>query len=433
MRHLVAQWPKDSRNLWIAAVIVVAPFALMLPITHDSAWTMWIGRKTLTGANLYSDIIEVNPPLWFWIGTPVAGLADTLGLRSLSVLVVFFLIASAGSLALMLRLGASGKMLAAAFLAMLLLPIEHFTQREHFTLISTAPYVLLIARRNEGAFVGDKLPWVIGIYAAIGLALKPHFVFVPIALELWLWHRKRIRPETLALLIVFVLYAVSLLLLERDYFTVTMPLALQAYAGFAPMKLASLFPLTLFVFALTLKPRVEAAAFLVAALAFLLAFLSQAKGFGYQSVPALGMLLIASFMCGRIGVLLSLMILVANVRPYHTPPWMDLQLAEGTSFAALSVHPRAGWPMAEEQRLEWKLPYLSLWMAPKMIPDIESGLLADPPEVLLVDDRTVDFSKSVPRLLEKYQLKREAGGLKLYVLLDTQRNGANLTQSLLLR
>ena len=42
----------------------------------DVAWQLWIARRMHAGANLYRDIIETNPPLWFWMALPVDRLRD---------------------------------------------------------------------------------------------------------------------------------------------------------------------------------------------------------------------------------------------------------------------------------------------------------------------------------------------------------------------
>ena len=45
------------------------------PLVNDVGWQLWIGREMNRGASLYGDILEVNPPLWFWIGAGIERLA----------------------------------------------------------------------------------------------------------------------------------------------------------------------------------------------------------------------------------------------------------------------------------------------------------------------------------------------------------------------
>ena len=46
------------------------------PITNDVTWQLWIGRRLKAGATLYVDVMEINPPLWFWLAAAIeAGVA----------------------------------------------------------------------------------------------------------------------------------------------------------------------------------------------------------------------------------------------------------------------------------------------------------------------------------------------------------------------
>src|SRR5215211_7582165 len=71
----------------LAVLFMVAPLCFSLQITHDAAWQMWIGRQLLHGTNLYTDIIEINPPLWFWLAVPLAALSQLTGISGLHVLI----------------------------------------------------------------------------------------------------------------------------------------------------------------------------------------------------------------------------------------------------------------------------------------------------------------------------------------------------------
>jgi hypothetical protein len=68
---------------------VVAAWLLMreIPVSHDVVWQMWIARQLVGGAELYSDILEINPPLWFWLAVPVEKAAQALGVASKSAII----------------------------------------------------------------------------------------------------------------------------------------------------------------------------------------------------------------------------------------------------------------------------------------------------------------------------------------------------------
>jgi hypothetical protein len=411
------------------AFLFFAPVFFFLQITHDAAWQMWIGRQLLHGADLYSDLIEVNPPLWFWIAEPLSAVCQIVGLGDLQIVVAFFLACIAISLVLTSKV-LSGlphwhRTLLLVALVIAALPPGNFGQREHFTFIATVPYVLLIGRRSTDANISPRLAIAIGCFAAVGFALKPQFAFVPLALELWL-RRSIVRPETVALAIGAATYAFSVFLFEPDYFTKALPLVQQAYGQFAPVHPTALLRITLpFVVALLVRPGREESsrALLIAALTFYLIHVSQLKGFAYQAIPALGMLILALAASVRAEISVrnalafgaAVFALTPNLAPYHTDAWADVP--SGSSYAGLSVAPRAGWPLVEERELKWPLRSMSLWMAPALGPAIrpwvEHDLACNPPAYLLVDDTNLDFSSMFRDILSHYEFVETHGRVRL--------------------
>src|SRR5258708_5434261 len=79
-----------SPPVWAAFVVTVLVTALRLTGTVDSdvAWELWIAQRIHAGARLYRDIVEVNPPLWFWMGLPIDRLATLFHLRAEAVLIL---------------------------------------------------------------------------------------------------------------------------------------------------------------------------------------------------------------------------------------------------------------------------------------------------------------------------------------------------------
>src|SRR5689334_13737963 len=86
-----------ARSLHIAFAILTLVTIARLGGTVDSdvAWQLWIAQRMQAGANLYRDIVETNPPLWFWMARPVERLSSFLQLRIESVLIVTIAIAVA--------------------------------------------------------------------------------------------------------------------------------------------------------------------------------------------------------------------------------------------------------------------------------------------------------------------------------------------------
>ena len=72
-----------------------------VPLSHDIAWQLWLGRQLGHGVGLYSQLVELNPPLWFWMTVPIVWLSERAGISDLSGLVTFFVLAIALSATLL--------------------------------------------------------------------------------------------------------------------------------------------------------------------------------------------------------------------------------------------------------------------------------------------------------------------------------------------
>ena len=234
--------PFLPRPLWAAFELVALLTALRLIGTVDSdvAWQLWIAGRMHEGAHLYRDIIEVNPPLWFWLALPLDSAATLLHVPVERVLAVVTGVAVMLSLAatdrLLIHVATGRRTLLLVYSALILfwLPWVHLGQREQIVLIGTLPYAALIAVRRDGRVVPPLLAFAIGAGAAIGFALKHYFLIAPAALELWLLLQLRRdwswrRPELLAIVAVGALYAAAILLWASDFLTRIVPLVHLSY------------------------------------------------------------------------------------------------------------------------------------------------------------------------------------------------------------
>src|SRR5947209_19261462 len=81
-----------SRPFVIALVVTAVVTALRLTggVDSDVASQLQIAQRIHEGARLYRDIVEVNPPLWFWMALPIDRLAAVLHLGATSVLIAAF-------------------------------------------------------------------------------------------------------------------------------------------------------------------------------------------------------------------------------------------------------------------------------------------------------------------------------------------------------
>ncbi len=435
-------------TLWVAAP---ALFALAcwagwsIPLNNDVSWQYWIARQIRGGAILYRDIIEVNPPLWFWEAVPLSALADRLHVDAGHLAIVSVMARAALALILIAKLVADPSprrlalLLPGLALLLCLLPLHDYGEREHLMLIGALPYAALVARRRDAArLVSPRLALCVGLFAAYGFAMKPYFALVPLVLELWLTLGLRrtwrpLRPETIALAVVATLYGAAVLIFAPDYVRLTLPLVRAAYGAFSP-PFSSLFyqiwlPTWLLAgLALVVARRhlpVDAQAAAVTALAFTLSYFLQAKGFSYHALPvtatlgwALWLVLVrgprlSDAVIRRPLVALALMLVAAT--GYVIPPFAPYRagrataalerLPAGSTVAIISAHSWLAFPLIESHRFIWPMRTMHLWTIPKIARDgegphasaaglwvrrraldmIAADLWCHPPDAILVD------------------------------------------------
>jgi hypothetical protein len=226
--------------------LLFVPAVLSPPLNHDVAAVLNFSERWLAGEHLYSDLIDVNPPLIYVLNLVPAALeriAPLNGVHALQLCVIGF-----GLLAWWLAIGvrdrAAEGVSERAFLDVL--PVlflfdagYDFGQREHLMAVAALPYLLAAARRASGA--RPRLRIAAAAFAAVGFALKPHFLAVPALVECavlgwnlrggWVrglrWTLRDPVPWTMAA--VWALYAASLPLVFSDYLDVVVPLVWNFY------------------------------------------------------------------------------------------------------------------------------------------------------------------------------------------------------------
>lgn len=400
----------------LVALSIVAMAALVRSqgtVDADVAWQLWIGRQLNHGARLYSDILETNPPLWFWMAAVVDRLSSLIHVRADHVLIALVGCAAALSIVATDRLLGATPMRKTLFLAysaliLVAMPWVEIGQREHLALIGAFPYAALIAARRGERRVPPGLAAAIGVGTALGFALKHYFLIVPVLLELWLvlaqgrkW--RPLRPETIAMASVGVLYAAAIFVAAQDYFRNVVPMLLLAYGATGAKRLIDLFQPAvvtalasiLLLLAARRSVRSEAsgitAALVVAAVGFAIAYFVQAKGWSYHAVPMLG--------CGAIA-LAAVVIFVAGpsrliifMAPalLFLPFWIAVQHAErvpesthdvalavsglrpGETVGFISPDPSFGWPAVLERGLRFPLRYNGFWMMQAVVTNERHG------------------------------------------------------------
>lgn len=310
-----AAWPPAARlAAGLAALCgLAAALHLALPLNHDAAWMLQGAARILDGGAFGREIVDVNPPLSWWIGLLPAGFARLTALPAAGVFVAFVIgLAMAACALTAAALRESGvptearrTLLLIVGAALLLAPGYDFGQREHLMLVLSTPYVALASLRAEGRRVRPVLAATVGIAGGLGFCLKPHFLAVPALLEAWLLVLTRrpfgwLRVETAAVALVAGAYLVAIQLFAPEYLAKVLPEAVAGYWAYnnaaLPVALAILkgFGPVLGVAALLIfladgrRAPPPAAAFLVAGLGAAVAAFAQLKGWSYHLLPAVG-------------------------------------------------------------------------------------------------------------------------------------------------
>jgi len=323
---LLRAWPA------LVPALVFVPMLLLPPVNHDVAAVLSFAERWLAGEELYVDLIDVNPPLVFVLNLVPAGLARATGMDGVVALqlCLLALCGAVWALALAVRDRAREGGVERAVLDVLPGLVAFgagydFGQRETLMAALAVPYLLVAARRLEGGRA--RLGVVAGVVAAVGFALKPHFLVIPALVEAAVlvarWRAGGVRaglgdPVPWAMASVWALYAGSLPVLFPDYLGSVVPLVKGYYldnGGQTPWGLLALPRLgtavVLLVPLVVLAWRSGGALPLVLSLAgvgALASALAQHKGWSYHIMPielfgcALGIVLAARWLDGlRVG------------------------------------------------------------------------------------------------------------------------------------
>ena len=395
-------------------------------LNGDSAWLLHAAGRIADGARLYTDVVEVNPPLIVWLNVIVFAVANLLRASEITTYRVFVWGLIGLSLWLSDRMLASlrehddsryrrGLLLGAA-LILLALPGPYFGQREHLTLAMVLPWILTTAARARGRPPVDADAVTGGLLAGLGIALKPHYLLLPLGLALYGWlrsadRRLRLPPEQVALAALLGVYAVATLAFAPAYVEALVRFgsiyweygrrSLGAVLGGTLLPLTVLGSLLLWPAVRRLTRYPELADTLgIATAALFAAVVLQHKGFGYHYYPAIGtglLLLLTGLLGGSarplspalrtVGAGLALLIAV----PYMTlfldntaaragGSWQKRPITAGSRELAafLGSHPARGpvvvyspwmedsFPLLLETRVEWGSRYPFIWFLPAL-------------------------------------------------------------------
>lgn len=412
-------------TLWLAALAYYLTRDYLHP---DVSWVLVATGRMLDGARIYRDIIEINPPMIFYSAAPGVLLARLTGWQAMTGFSAYVLLLVLGSVALtavvharaaVLSPRAQGLLSLAALIALALLPVADFGEREHFTAILTLPYVALLSARYADRDCDARLAGIVGLAAGLGFAFKPYFLIVPVMLELHQMIRRRsltasFRPETLCASVVLALYAVMVLLLHPEYLERIVPYGVLVYEAYAkpfayaflqPSLPSLLLPLAAYgLVRLTYRDSRFLDAYAIAAAGFFIAYLVQAKGWSYHLIPVFTFLWMAAAASA---------VLLFSTRPSEVPqarrrlvaatavvsllglaaspaihgsarsPFADnltpivQRIAPTGSLYAFTSHVWVSFPLVAKTGLDWASRFPAQWLLPGIINGLQAADASD--------------------------------------------------------
>ncbi len=288
---------------WLPALVFL-PAILAPPLNHDVAGVLHFSQRWLAGEQMYVDLIDVNPPLIFILNLIPAAIAAVTPLSGPLAFQLCVLLLGVWIWYLSRRVrdprgeGAIECALLDVLPVLFLLTAGYdFGQREHLMAMMSLPYILAAVRRARGEI--PRLQIATALTAAVGLALKPHFLALPVLVELAVllglgWRALR-NPVPWVMAAFFVLYAVSIPILLPAYFNSVVPLVWEHYVDLGNQSLfwiiftdrlgAVIWPAMLPIawFAMR-RPGVPRMLFL-GAVAALMSAIAQHKGWSYHVLP----------------------------------------------------------------------------------------------------------------------------------------------------
>jgi len=389
----------------LATALVGAPFIARISLSHDVIWQLWIARQMMHGTELYVGIIEVNPPLWFWMGLAVQKLAVPLGAEPTSLLslaIWFWAALSAWLVGLLCPELSPRRRMALTlftFAVCTLMPLHNYAQREHLVLIAGLPYAFLIAARARGLKPEQWLVLTVAIGAGLAFALKHYFVLAPVLAEAWLFYRLRrdyrlFRVETVVLAALAVFYAGAVVVWAKPFLDDIVPMVALAYGGYnspvinwfdEPEQLVWL--AAAFSFIRLGRPndpmlRGLAEILLIFAAVFALAYFVQQKGWQYHAIPATGMAIMAVFVAMILrtspdwsvrqqplpALVCAIPLIVGAMQgPYQNASQRAVAITlhrvpQESTFLSLATRPSRVWPMVDTEGYRWPSRYFAFWM-----------------------------------------------------------------------
>ncbi len=404
----------SSPYLIALAGICALSFLMIIPaiLSEDTYWLLYLGQQMVNGVTPYVDFFEVNPPLIIWLNIPPAWLAQVADLPLVGTFKAYMYALIALSLWLSAQLIRISKtplgpaVFVALAYALMVMPGTHFGQREHIMLVLALPYLFVVAARAEGIAPPLWQVVVATVLAALGFCIKPYFVLIPAAAEIYLLLKikgatfKRVEPYLMGT--IGGAYLASIIVGTPEYLTGVVTYARVVYqAGFGTSAANMVLVSVPIVFSLYIGAMLVASvkkkfsdipsSYMILILAMLAAFaglLLQAKGWPNHSYPARALLVLVTIgglaaLLQMKGTRLTTQILAASLlfpiafnaglplwfvkyESHHSEYFGKLadRYPEADSAFIMSAYLYDGFPFILDKNLKWGSRFPSLWLTP---------------------------------------------------------------------
>jgi hypothetical protein len=248
----------QGRYLFFAGLTVIYVCAWVLQdrlfLNWDVSWLLRLSKLALAGKTYTNDYFDPNPPVILFLYSLPVLFSKCLGLKIIYPFRIYIFLLASMSLfichffikTLFAKDNFLGCLLLLTLAALFLLePMFLFGQRECLLLIFTMPYVFLVAAKLHRNTIKPAYAIAIGLFAGLGFAIKPQFLSVFCLIEItvmvyskniWAWRR----PETFAVIILYLLLAAVSYVLFPDYFLVVVPYVLATFYSNTSEPLAQL-------------------------------------------------------------------------------------------------------------------------------------------------------------------------------------------------
>ncbi len=396
--------PKADLLVLIAVSLLAAWFYPLFSLNHDASWYLIATDRFLDGADLYTEIFEINPPLAFYLTVPPVAAARTFG--SDPTTAYFLYCVAIGLLSSLWTLHILGKadlpnrdrraLFYAIIVAQFVLPIAEFGQREHLMLLLAMPFFISQIFRSRLPRPGTSEQIALGITASLGLLLKPYFLLIPAAIGLMrLWQERDLKifvdPAYLALAGATILYLTFIVVAQTAYLALVIPMAIHVYDAYgmdaagvvSRPELLGLALMAIVIWRSGLVSGKGLQVLVAASIGAAMAYLFQFKGWNYHILPLSAFLLVGAAWVAvsrletirrdaLVAVSIALLVIttlgVQLVRgPYESPTKTSFEQSVGSedqSILILSTNVWASFPFVNEVSGKWASRYPAQWLIP---------------------------------------------------------------------